>query len=70
MARQIINIQRIDIKLRIPMMDLHDSYDIFLKKGWFYVINAKIKYNKNQYKISQNKIKAKFQEYLYTQKKI
>ena len=70
LERQTINVQGVEVRLKMPVVDSRDSYDILLGRDWLHAVNAVAKYSENMYKISKNGVKAKLQGRIYTQKEV
>ncbi len=70
LERQTINVQGVKVKLRMPVVDSRDSYDVLLGRDWLHAVNAVAKYSKNLYKISKDGVEAKLQGHIYTQKEV
>lgn len=68
--RQVINVEGVEVSLKMPVVDSKDSYDILLGRDWLHAVNAVARYAKNQYKISRDGKHAKLQGRIYTQREV
>src|SRR3954469_4554530 len=70
LERQTIDVQGVKVKLRMPVVDSKDSYDVLLGRDWLHAVDAVARYSKNYYKISKDGKEAKLQGRIYTQKEV
>ncbi|TMC14077.1 MAG: hypothetical protein E6J34_24045, partial [Chloroflexi bacterium] len=69
-SRQVINVEGVEVKLRMPVIDSQGTYDVLLGRDWLHAVDAVARYSKNQYKISRKGKSATLQGQLYTQKEV
>ena len=66
-SRQALNIQGIQVKLKMPVVDSNNSYDVLLGKDWLLKVDAVIHYNKHQCTISRKGKTALLQGQIYSE---
>src|SRR4051812_31398661 len=69
-SRQVLDIEGVRVKLRMPVVDSNDSYDVLLGRDWLHAVDAVAHYSKNQYSISRKGKSAVLQGRIYTQKEV
>jgi hypothetical protein len=65
-SRQVIDVEGVKVKLRMPVVESNDTYDVLLGRDWFHAVNAVAHYSQNRYKISCKGKEALLQGRLYT----
>jgi hypothetical protein len=69
-SRQTITIEGIEVRLRMPVVEANNSYDVLLSRDWLHAVNAVAHYKQNQYKISRKGREATLQGQIYTQREV
>ncbi len=68
--REIISVEGIEVALKMPVFDSHNSYDILLGRDWLYAVKAVGEYDKNSYKISKGGKEATLRGKVFTRKEV
>ena len=69
-SRQRISVEGVVARLRMPVVDSQDAYDVLLSRDWLHTVDAVTHFGMSQYTISRKDKTAVLQGQIYSQKDV